>query len=106
MEARMIRIRRDDLFGTWAGRDDGQTIQLRFDVGAPRSLDVISGDVFVDDADGPVYHHSFRTTHLQMVDDTDEVQRLSGAVNVFDPRLPHLSRLDVDIPDIGPIRVH
>lgn len=102
----MIQIRRDDLFGTWAGRDDGQAIELRFDVGAPRSLDIISGDVFLDDADAPVYHHSFRTTHLQMVDDTDGLQRLSGAVNVFDPRLPHLSRLDVDIPDTGPMRVH
>ena len=102
----MIQIRRDDVFGTWAGRDDGQTIELRFDVGAPRSLDIISGDVFLHDADTPIYHHSFRTTHLQMVDDADGLQRLSGAVNVFDPKLPHLSRLDVDIPNTGPIRIH
>lgn len=102
----MIQIRRDDLFGTWAGRDDGQTIELRFDVGAPRCLDIISGDVFLHDADTPTYHHSFRTTHLQLVADTDGLQRLSGAVNVFDPKLPHLSRLDVDIPDTGPIQVH
>lgn len=102
----MIQTRRKDLFGTWAGRDDGQTIELRFDVGAPRSLDIVSGDVYLHDADTPTYHHSFRTTHLQVVEDTDGLQRLSGAVNVFDPKLPHLSRLDIDVPDTGPIKVH
>jgi hypothetical protein len=97
----MIETRRNDLFGTWAGSDDEQTIELRFDVTGSGSLDVISGDVHVHGDDAPVYHHSFRTSHLQMVSDTGGVQRLSGAVNVFDPNLPHLSRLDVDVPDVG-----
>lgn len=97
----MIELRRTNVAGVYEGQRQGATLELRVDVGEGDSLDVISGDLSLEEGAGVFeFHHSFQTTGL-VLEDRDDRQLLRAAVKIHRELGADIARLDLLIPDDG-----
>lgn len=101
----MIQLRRSNIAGEYVGTRQQAQLVLRIDVGADSSLDIISGDLFLETSPGNFeFHHSFRSTGL-MVEEIPDGQRLRSAVKVHKKDILDIARIDLTIPDSGELVV-
>ena len=97
----MIVLTRSGIAGEYRGINADAQLVLRVDVGQDDSLDIISGDLAVNNGTGIFeFHHSFQTTGL-VLEDQSTGQLLRSAVKVYREDILNIARLDLTIPDTG-----
>lgn len=97
----MIELSRTDVAGSYRGENQGLALNLRIDVGAGDSLDIVSGDLETENGPGTFdHHHSFQSRDL-VVQPENGVPILRGTVKVFRDDIADLARMDVRIPETG-----
>ena len=97
----MIVINRTGVAGCYAGVRQGARLELRVDVGSQDSLDVISGDLFLESSPGSYhFHHSFQTTTL-VLEEESTAQLLRGPIKVHRKNMPDIGRMDLRVPRQG-----
>ena len=97
----MISLSRSDIAGEYRGINSDSQLILRVDVGEDDSLDIISGDLALNNGTGLFeFHHSFQTTDL-VLEDQSSGQLLRSAIKVYRRDMPNIACLDLTIPNTG-----